>query len=685
MKNYKTILKYMMVMVAALFITGCVHDDIYDTPDLQGYECKTADFYTNPQNGYTKWTLAELKNVPLSTPITEKAYVEAYVSSTDQSGNIYKTIYVQDAPVNPTHGLTVSVDLVSTYTKFPQGSKVYIEVKDLSVTTYGGVKQLGMQTPAGTRIPENDVPKHIFRDCDVREEIIPVVMTLADMNAQSENLIGALIQINNAEFDATVLCSVYAPEGTTVDRRISDGTATNRVVRNSGYASFAGNLLPSGNGTFVGIYSKFNSTYQMYINKAEDLNMTGFPRLDGIATDPCGIDLNSVTVKSIAEVKQMFTGSLTPITDDFVIKAKVTANDETGNLFKYIYVEDATGGIRINIDKDPMYNDPRFRVGKQIYVKLNGLHIGNVSGELQLGQPFNNNVGRIAAGDVYKFFFDSGEAVSAPVPTERTITQLTAEDVGKWIKIKDVRFVESDLGEPYAVGTTTNRTLTDCAGNQIVLRTSNFASFGANTVDAGQGDVYAILSVFNGTYQLWIPKQTHALLEGPRCDNAVAPVTLFSEEFSSVLNASNWTAVNVTGAQVWVTSNQGSGGSYYAMMNGHSNGTNHANEDWLISREVSLAGYSNINLTFDSDVRYNGDPLKLYITNNYSGDPATTTWTELSANFDTNTGAWGFVNSGNVSLNAFANQTVRIAFKYTSTTAAANTWEIDNVKIKAKP
>ncbi|MFP3594909.1 DUF5689 domain-containing protein, partial [Chryseobacterium sp. SIMBA_038] len=49
-------------------------------------------------------------------------YMVGYVSSTDETGNVYKTIYIQDALANPTHGFTISVDMVSSYTKFPQGS-----------------------------------------------------------------------------------------------------------------------------------------------------------------------------------------------------------------------------------------------------------------------------------------------------------------------------------------------------------------------------------------------------------------------------------------------------------------------------------------------------------------------------------------------------------------------------------
>jgi hypothetical protein len=35
-------------------------------------------------------------------------------------------------------------------------------------------------------------------------------------------------------------------------------------------------------------------------------------------------------------------------------------------IYKYIYVEDATGGIRININKLNLYQDYRFKVGKNL-------------------------------------------------------------------------------------------------------------------------------------------------------------------------------------------------------------------------------------------------------------------------------------------------------------------------------
>uniref|UniRef100_UPI00260D0EE5 choice-of-anchor J domain-containing protein n=1 Tax=uncultured Chryseobacterium sp. TaxID=259322 RepID=UPI00260D0EE5 len=162
--------------------------------------------------------------------------------------------------------------------------------------------------------------------------------------------------------------------------------------------------------------------------------------------------------------------------------------------------------------------------------------------------------------------------------------------------------------------------------------------------------------------------------------------TIYSEAFAAggFGPGSDWTAVSVTGAQAWNTSNQGNGSNYYAVMNGFASG-NQNNEDWLISKAVSLVGKSQAVVNFTTDVRYAGNALQVYATDNYTGNPATTTWTQLSPVLDTNINAFGdWVSSGNVSLNAFLGKDVRIAFKYTSTTSAAATWEVDDFKIKAQ-
>ena len=692
MKKYFSIIR-IFIITLVVFLTGCVHDDEYSVPDLNGSQCQDEAYFTDSNNKFVKWSISDLKGKTQNQPFTDNAYVEGYVSSTDESGNIYKYLYIQDSPTNPTQGLVVSANAVSMYAKYPQGYKVYIKLKGLAIGMYGGIKQLGYyginpdtNTLAFGRIPEKLVFSSIVRSCTEKATIVPKELTLTQIRsaADQNQYMGCLIKVPNAEFDAKVLCSIYAPENFTVDRTLNDATYTNPstatvVVRNSGFASFANQKLPSGKGDFIGILSKYGSTFQLYINKASDLSgMKNFPRKDGVTSDPCSIDATA-TAKTVAEVKQLYISNtkFNQITDNFYVKAKVTTSDETGNLYKYLYVEDATGGIRVNINKLNLYQDARFKVGKNVIINLKNLYIGKYNGEFQLGQPNGLEIGQVAEADVYKFFYDSNEPVTTVTATEKTIANLTTDDVGKWIKIKGLQFIDSDLSKTYVSGSAaTNRTLEDCSGNKIILRTSNFASFATAQVDEGKGDVYAILSIFNGTYQLWIPKQVNADLDGARCDGTVPSEIIYWDAFDIGLR--NWTTVNVTGDQVWTIST--TSGNNYAKMTGYSSG-NFANEDWLISPEINLNGYKSAYVNLDSDYNFTGDRLETYITTNYTGDVKTTTWTALNIPLDQASG-WGFYNSGNVSLNNYIGQKVRIAFKYKSTTSSASTWEIDNFKVK---
>jgi len=73
--------------------------------------------------------------------------------------------------------------------------------------------------------------------------------------------------------------------------------------------------------------------------------------------------------------------------------------------------------------------------------------------------------------------------------------------------------------------------------------------------------------------------------------------------------------------------------------------------------------------------------LSVMISTNYSGNIITATWTELAMSAWPAGSNWTFITS-TASLTNYVGQTVHIAFKYTSTSAAASTWEVKNVVIE---
>ncbi len=122
----------------------------------------------------------------------------------------------------------------------------------------------------------------------------------------------------------------------------------------------------------------------------------------------------------------------------------------------------------------------------------------------------------------------------------------------------------------------------------------------------------------------------------------------------------------------------------YAMVTGYVDGTNKANEDWLISPAISLEGVTAAKMNIEHVLRYNNKPAEaatIWVSENYTdGDPNNATWTQLATNF-TDASDWTLTLSKDLDLNAFLGKTVRIALKYVATTTKAGTWEVKTFNV----
>jgi hypothetical protein len=68
------------------------------------------------------------------------------------------------------------------------------------------------------------VPTSILKSCTAKATITPKVMTLTDMKTDQNQYIGCLIKVQNAEFDAKVLCSILHQMVTLLIEQINDAT-----------------------------------------------------------------------------------------------------------------------------------------------------------------------------------------------------------------------------------------------------------------------------------------------------------------------------------------------------------------------------------------------------------------------------------------------------------------------------
>lgn len=97
MKKIHTIKFIISLIIATSLFTGCVSDDDYSIPKI---DCNSPQVTANT-------SITEVKALYKGsvTQVTDDLVIEGYVTSSDETGNIYQTLTIQDKPENPTQGI----------------------------------------------------------------------------------------------------------------------------------------------------------------------------------------------------------------------------------------------------------------------------------------------------------------------------------------------------------------------------------------------------------------------------------------------------------------------------------------------------------------------------------------------------------------------------------------------------
>jgi len=170
--------------------------------------------------------------------------------------------------------------------------------------------------------------------------------------------------------------------------------------------------------------------------------------------------------------------------------------------------------------------------------------------------------------------------------------------------------------------------------------------------------------------------------ETPPFVTATTPnIVILNYENFNDSSLGTWTAHSIIGAQYWLIDTiHGVSGSPCAKMNGYSGGPVE-NEDWIISPAMNFDLYVNEQLTFYTACNYDGPDLEVKISNEYDGigDPNDYEWEDLSGTLSP--GGWSWTPSGTVDISSIVGNSVYVGMRYTSTSSAAKTWEVDEILI----
>lgn len=315
MKNlFKIIIS--LVLVTGVVMTSCVKDE-FDQPEIPDL-CKHESGLTPTSNLTVQRLMAEYSSFPVldadgevrTFPSDSNYVFEGVVVSSDQDGNIYKAIYVQDE----TGGIMLSVDATNTFNDYRLGQTVHIKLTGLTCHYATGsyetsMIEIGFGQFADShgqkigRIPATTIPLFVKTN-SCPKAVTPLEIDL--LSAPTPNhYIGKLVTINNIEFVKDELDSNYAqtvPEKKTVDRHIQNCNENTIIIRNSGYAAFASIKLPQGNGSITGIYTVYNNTVQLLVNSLDDVQISDIPEDRCDYVEPIFNDFdNPITVTQAIE------------------------------------------------------------------------------------------------------------------------------------------------------------------------------------------------------------------------------------------------------------------------------------------------------------------------------------------------------------------------------------------------
>lgn len=253
-------------LIASLALFACERD--YDAPLL------TEPEYTGPAANITISELrtqnaAATTDVPII--IAQSQILKATITSSDEAGNIYKNIYIQDE----TGAIGVRVDQNNICTKYPVGQTIYIDLEGLCVSVYGGEQQIAIYDESNNSAP---IPWEIFQEKAIRdgwgapENVKPIVLDdISTINTNPDNYKFKLVQFTGVTFQNGGK-GIFAPEDAYGEENITDSHGNSIIVRTSNYASFASNKLPEGKGNITGILGRFNGTWQLTLRTANDVS-----------------------------------------------------------------------------------------------------------------------------------------------------------------------------------------------------------------------------------------------------------------------------------------------------------------------------------------------------------------------------------------------------------------------------
>ena len=242
--------------------------------------------------------------------------IEAYVVSSDEAGNFFKSISFQTlaTATTPATGFSVPVDASNLYIEFRVGNKVYVKLKDQFTDLYfGGMRIGGLFVTVGNqgavgRLSQNDYKKILNASCtQVKEEELVRSLKLSELLNDSN--LNTLVELSEVQFVEEAIGRHYFEEANNVggatNWNLVDKSGNQVYLRTSSFADFATKIVPKGSGKVRGILTKFGTDYQLLPRSEKDVMLTGERAVSFFSQDfKTVVDRSNVSLPGWANIIQ---------------------------------------------------------------------------------------------------------------------------------------------------------------------------------------------------------------------------------------------------------------------------------------------------------------------------------------------------------------------------------------------
>lgn len=222
----------------------------------------------------------------------------------------------------------------------------------------------------------------------------------------------------------------------------------------------------------------------------------------------------TITIKELKEnyASTIKSNGYKQFTEETIIEGVVVANDLTGNVYKQLVINDATGAIIIGVDDVGLY--ATLPVGQHIRINCKDLYIGGYGSLAQIGTKYYNSkyseyqIGRMSKKEFREHMRIMGEPnlshewlVPFEVTEEFLANKANKELTPIYVVLRNVSFNEADGERLFApeeeqiseTNTAVERTI-NIGKQKIIFRMSTYADFANTAIPTGNHDIYGVLT-----------------------------------------------------------------------------------------------------------------------------------------------------------------------------------------------